>query len=205
MRSVRTFAVASFAITMLAACNPSSDDPSSTSPAVSTDPTTSSDSTDPVSAEIEVPEIENRKITSRGDLCDMIPVDVAAEVLDVPTFTSSNWNGAELNPDTVDACTFAYFDDMGTSDDADDVGLIVNVFILSNVDMEWFSQLRQSTIDSGREVTDYNIDGYDGAFYSLPESNIFKGDRVYAANITLRAPSEERIMAFLTMVADADS
>jgi hypothetical protein len=152
-----------------------------------------------------VPEIAGGEINSQGDLCNMIPVDVAAEVLDVPTFTSSNWDGVELNPNAVDTCTFAYFDDMGTSDDADDVGLIVNVFVLSNVDMEWFSQIRQSTIDSGREVTDYSIDGFDGAFYSLPESNILKGGRVYTANITLRAPSEERIMAFLTMVANADS
>jgi len=198
MQSVRVLFAAGFAVAMLSACNPSGS-PSSTSPTTSPDSTASSDST-----EIEVPEIAGGEINSQGDLCSTIPAEVAAEILDVASFTCSTWEG-ELNPNTVDACTFVNFDDMGTSEEADDRYTTINIVVLSNVDEEMFENIRQSTVAMGREVTDYDIDGFDGAFYSDPESNIHKGDRAYALNVAIGSPSEERVMALLTMVANADS
>jgi len=201
MQSVRVLFIAGLAVAMLSACNPSGN-PSSTSSTASPNPAASSDPTG--SAEIEVPEIAGGEINSQGDLCDMIPVDVAAEILDVPSFTCSTWEG-ELNPNTVDACTFVNFDDMGTSEEADDRYTTINIVVLSNVDAAMFENIRQATVTMGREVTDYNIEGFDEAFYSDSESNIHKGDRAYALNVAIGSPSEEQVMALLTMVANADS
>lgn len=203
MRATRTLIAVSLMAAVLAACGPT-DDGNSSSSRTTDNNATSSRSATPKATDIPAPEIPKGKIIAKGDLCRLIPVDKAAEVLGQPSLETEPWKTTEIDPSVIDACNLMRFDDKGTEDPSDDENFGMNIFV-RNDGARIMRAARNLLTINGDEVTDYGITGYDDAFYARREGNILKGDILYTANGSVGKQDGDRTMKFLTMLANSFS